>query len=92
MPRSKGRAGRPWQRLRRQVIDEADDCGRCGKPLDKTLRWPHLMSATAGHIIPLIEGGHPTDRANLQAEHLKCNLEAEQERRRRPKLNPSRKW
>lgn len=92
MARSKGRTGRPWQRLRAQVIAESTHCGRCGQPLRPELRWPHLMSSTAGHIVPLCEGGHPTDRANLQAEHLDCNLKAEIERRRQRKLNASRDW
>lgn len=92
MPRSKGRSGRPWERLKAQVIADATHCGRCGGWLDKSLRWPARMSATAGHIVALIDGGHPTDRANLQAEHLTCNVRAENERRRQRKLNASRDW
>jgi hypothetical protein len=92
MARSKGRSGRPWQRLRRQVIAESTHCGRCGQWLDKTLRWPDLMSPTAGHIVPLCEGGHPTDRANLQGEHLTCNVQAENDRRKQRSLNVSRDW
>lgn len=56
------------------------------------LEWPDLMASTAGHIIALADGGHPTDRANLQAEHFGCNLEAEIERRRQRSLNASREW
>lgn len=92
MARSKGRSGRPWQRLRARVIAESTHCGRCGEPLRPWLRWPELMSSTAGHIVPLIDGGHPTDRANLQAEHLTCNVRAENERRKQRALNASRDW
>lgn len=92
MPRSKGRAGRPWQRLRAQVIAESTHCGECRRPLCPHLRWPALQSSTAGHIIALIDGGHPTDRANLQAEHLTCNIRKENERRKQRALNVSREW
>jgi len=32
------------------------------------------MSAEVDHIVPLSRGGHPTDPANLQAMHRRCNL------------------
>lgn len=92
MARSKGRAGRPWQRLRHQILAASTHCARCGQPLRPWLDWPALMSSTVGHIVALCEGGHPTDRANLQAEHLTCNVQAENERRKQRALNASRDW
>ena len=62
-----------YAKARRGVLAEAEVCAICGLPLDKKLRFPHPMSATADHIIPVSKGGHPADPANLQAVHLICN-------------------
>lgn len=48
-------------------------CAICGKPVDFKLKFPHPMSATVDHIIPVSKGGHPSDIDNLQLAHLKCN-------------------
>ncbi|MBR1750834.1 MAG: HNH endonuclease, partial [Ruminococcus sp.] len=48
-------------------------CGICGKPVDFTLKFPHPLSRTVDHIIPVAKGGHPSDIANLQLAHLCCN-------------------
>jgi 5-methylcytosine-specific restriction endonuclease McrA len=52
-------------------------CGICGKPVDHSLKYPHPMSATIDHIIP-VNGkngicGHPSDIENLQLAHFSCN-------------------
>ena len=60
---------------RRKILATQDICGICGKPVDKTLKSPHPMSATVDHIIPLDKGGHPSDLSNLQLAHRCCNRE-----------------
>lgn len=57
-----------------QMIYERDSgiCGLCEQPVDPTLRWPDLLSATIDHIIPLARGGvHGPD--NVQLAHMRCN-------------------
>jgi len=47
-------------------------CGVCGKRVDKALTYPHLMSASLDHIVPLAHGGTHT-KANVQLAHFICN-------------------
>jgi len=47
-------------------------CGVCGKRVDKALAYPHLMSASLDHIVPLVHGGTHT-KANVQLAHFICN-------------------
>lgn len=48
-------------------------CALCGNPVDSGLKYPHPLSATVDHIIPLSKGGHPSDINNLQLTHWICN-------------------
>ena len=48
-------------------------CGICGKPVNKLLKFPHPLSKTVDHIIPVSKGGHPSDLSNLQLAHRCCN-------------------
>lgn len=54
--------------LRTQTV-----CGICGKPVDKSFKFPHPLSPSVDHIIPVDKGGHPSDIENLQLAHLCCN-------------------
>lgn len=45
----------------------------CGKPVDKTLKYPHPLSAAIDHIVPIAKGGHPSALENLQLTHWQCN-------------------
>ena len=72
-PESDGIFQTPYHKNRRRVIAENDICAICGKPVDKRLRFPDPMSATVDHIIPIANGGHPSDIENLQLAHLICN-------------------
>lgn len=72
-PESDGMFQGEYKKNRRRVLEESDVCALCGKPIDRSLRFPDPMSATVDHIIPIIKGGHPSDPANLQAAHLICN-------------------
>ncbi|MGW7617417.1 HNH endonuclease [Streptomyces antimycoticus] len=47
-------------------------CGLCRRPVDPGLAWPHPMSASVDHILPLSQGGSHT-LANVQCAHLSCN-------------------
>ena len=62
-----------FDKARRVILSTQDICGICGKPVDKTLKYPHPLSATVDHIIPVSKGGHPSDLANLQLAHRCCN-------------------
>lgn len=64
-----------YKKARAKILATQDICGICGKPVDKTLKSPHPLSATVDHIIPLDKGGHPTDLSNLQLAHRCCNRE-----------------
>ena len=59
-----------------QEIFERDSwaCGICGMTVDKHLEYPHPMSKTLDHIIPLGLNG-PHTRENAQLAHLTCNVE-----------------
>ena len=64
-----------YQKARRQLLASSDVpiCALCGKPIDKRLKFPHPLSASVDHIIPIAKGGHPSDLSNLQLAHLNCN-------------------
>ena len=47
-------------------------CQICGKRVDPLLRFPHLLSATLDHILPLANGG-THEKKNVQLAHLICN-------------------
>lgn len=58
---------------KRKILMSQDTCGICGRPVDKSLRYPDPMCATVDHIIPIAKGGHPSDITNLQLAHFCCN-------------------
>ena len=62
-----------FERNRKRVLMQQEVCGICGKPVDKSLKFPHPLSPTVDHIIPIDRGGHPSDIANLQLAHFICN-------------------
>ncbi len=62
-----------YERNRKKILLSQDICGICGKPVDKTLKYPDPWSATVDHIIPVSRGGHPTSMSNLQLAHFRCN-------------------
>ena len=68
-----GELHREFEKQRRKILLTQDICGICGKPVDKSLRYPHPMSPTIDHIIPINKGGHPIDINNLQLAHFCCN-------------------
>lgn len=62
-----------FARNRKKIIATQSVCALCGKPVDKTLRYPNPLSPSVDHIIPINRGGHPSDIDNLQLTHWVCN-------------------
>jgi 5-methylcytosine-specific restriction endonuclease McrA len=64
---------------KKRILATQDICGICGKPVDKSLKYPHPFCATVDcmntvhAIIPIAKGGHPSDLTNLQLAHFCCN-------------------
>jgi 5-methylcytosine-specific restriction endonuclease McrA len=76
-PDRKGSHRANYERNKKRILATQNICGICGKPVDKSLKYPHPMSPTIDHIIP-VNGpgglkGHPSDLSNLQLAHLTCN-------------------
>lgn len=60
-------------RNKKKIIATQTVCGICGKPVDKSLRYPDPLSPCVDHIIPVAKGGHPSDLSNMQLAHWTCN-------------------
>lgn len=59
--------------LRKRVWAMQDDCGVCGRPVDKALQSGSPLSPELDEIIPVARGGSPYDIENLQLTHRICN-------------------
>lgn len=75
------RGGRPWRRLRDQVLAEETHCFRCGNEVDKSLPRNQRWSASIDHVIDVADGGAPLDRSNVRLAHHGCNSAAGNARR-----------
>jgi len=62
-----------FEKNKKKIMAYGEVCGICGHPVDKSLKYPHPMSACVDHIIPIAKGGHPSDIDNLQLAHWTCN-------------------
>ena len=62
-----------FERAKQKILKTQTVCGICGKPVDFAYRYPHPLSPTVDHIIPVSRGGHPSDLDNLQLAHRCCN-------------------
>lgn len=74
---AKRRAGRQTvivERFTHEEVFERDHwkCGVCHRPVDSAYLWPHPLSPTLDHIVPLSEHGDHT-RANCRLAHARCN-------------------
>jgi 5-methylcytosine-specific restriction endonuclease McrA len=47
-------------------------CALCSGQVDIEARYPHPLSATVDHIVPISKGGEHSN-ANIQLAHAKCN-------------------
>lgn len=72
-PDQQGRHRGPFERNKKKIYATQEVCGICGRPVDKSLKYPHPMSPCIDHIIPVAKGGHPSDINNLQLAHWTCN-------------------
>lgn len=98
MPRSKGRTGRPWLRLRTRILAQRRPCWLCGRDIDPDLPWRdpdtgrvNPWAGVIDHIRSLSNGGDPRDPANLAAAHAWCN-NSRGNRDEAPVLVTSRRW
>lgn len=73
------RSGRPYRRVRAQVLAEDDTCWICGEP----------GATTVDHLVPLSKGGSLLDKSNLAPCCATCNSARGNGNRRMPK---SREW
>lgn len=64
-----------YEKARQKILKTETICGICGKPVDFSYTYPHPLSPTVDHIIPVSKGGHPSDIQNLQLAHRCCNRE-----------------
>ena len=64
-----------FENAKKKILATQTICGICGKPVDFSYRYPHPLSPTVDHIIPVSKGGHPSDLDNLQLAHRCCNME-----------------
>ena len=62
-----------FEKNKKKILATQSVCGICGRPVDFEIKYPHPMSATVDHIIPINRGGHPSDIENLQLAHFTCN-------------------
>lgn len=62
-----------FERNKKKILATQTICGICGKPVDKSLRYPHPLSPCVDHIVPIARNGHPSDISNLQLAHWTCN-------------------
>jgi len=69
-----GLDGGMYERIDSREIYERDRwrCGLCGKKVNRRLRYPHHLSASLDHIVPIADGGRHV-RANVQLAHWICN-------------------
>ena len=62
-----------YQTNRKIILATQSVCAICGKPVDKSIKYPDPMSPTVDHIIPLAKNGDPVALDNLQLAHRYCN-------------------
>lgn len=62
-----------YEKNKKIILRTQSVCKICGNQIDMTLKFPHPMSPTVDHIIPISKGGHPSSMDNLQLAHFICN-------------------
>lgn len=72
-PDKDGKHRAQFDKNKKRIFATQTVCGICGKPVDFSLKFPHPLSPTIDHIIPISKGGHPSDIDNLQLAHRCCN-------------------
>ncbi|MEC4611819.1 HNH endonuclease [Tsukamurella tyrosinosolvens] len=66
--------GLPFENIEWETVFERDGwvCQLCGDSVDPDLKFPHRMSASLDHIVPLSKGGEHSI-GNVQLAHFSCN-------------------
>ena len=64
---------RLYDQNKKIILATQSVCGICGKPVDKSIKYPDPMSPTVDHIIPVSRNGDPIALDNLQLAHRYCN-------------------
>lgn len=72
-PDKDGKHRAQFDKNKKRIYATQTVCGICGKPVDFSLKYPHPLSPSIDHIIPISKGGHPSDIDNLQLAHRCCN-------------------
>ena len=72
-PDREGQHRTAFEKNRKIVLATQNVCGICGREIDPGYKFPHPLSKTVDHIIPVAKGGHPSELLNLQAAHRWCN-------------------
>ena len=72
-PDRDGKFRMAFEKNKKKILATQSVCAICGKPVDKSLKFPDPLSPTIDHIIPIEKGGHPSDIDNLQLAHFCCN-------------------
>lgn len=81
---------RGYRRNRARVLRNSDVCHWCGQRLDPEIRFPHPMSSTADHVVPIKHGGRNTGA--LVAAHLSCNVARNRTKPRPGDVRHARDW
>ena len=69
------RPHRLQKRARRRILDRDEwRCYLCQRPIPRGVEWPHPLSGTIDHVMPVSAGGSD-DPSNLRAAHWHCNQE-----------------
>ena len=61
------------EKNREKILHSQRICAICGQPVDFSYKYPHPLSPSVDHIIPIAKGGHPSALSNLQLAHRWCN-------------------
>ncbi len=59
--------------FREILLRDRGCCRICGWPVSTKHAWPHPLSASLDHVVPISRGGAHL-RSNVQLAHLRCNL------------------
>lgn len=62
-----------FEKNRGIILKTQGVCGICHAPVDFSFKYPHPLSPTVDHIVPVAKGGHPSALENLQLAHRHCN-------------------
>lgn len=62
-----------FEAAKKKIYATQTHCAICGREVDFRLKYPHPLSPSIDHIIPVSRGGHPSDLENLQLAHWTCN-------------------